>query len=105
MRSVPGQSAKALIRSRLYRAMPPEPPNPSVISARMALNGANLSARDLIGPAARPRAISRTQPRHVLPGAYALVVLQPLRDRRGESGLGAILDLRRQRAARAVGNE
>src|SRR5579864_72029 len=101
IRSAPGIAAKAATRSRLYWAMPPELPNASVTRASAFIaSDAVLRPRHLIGPAPRPGAILRPQPRHLLPAADALVVLEPALDRRGKSGLGAGDDLVRHGGAR-----
>src|SRR5580693_8850920 len=101
IRLAPGISAKAATRSRLYWAIPPELPNASVTSASAFIASMRSSRqRHLIGPAPRPWAIPRPQPRHLLPAPDALVVLQPALDRRRKSGLGAPDDLVRHGGAR-----
>src|ERR1700722_18279088 len=101
IRLAPGISAKAAMRSRLYWAIPPELPNASVTSASAFIAAMrSLRPRHLIGPAPRPWAILRPQPRHLLPAPDTLVVLQPALDRRGKPGLGARDDLVRHGGAR-----
>ena len=65
----------------------------------------NLSHSDEVAPFRVVKAGTPRQFRHVLPALQAIVTLQPIPDRRLETGLRTVDDLARQRLARARGEQ